>query len=558
MNAFDGGGGRGRGPSLLLGLSATGLIVTGAVAVGVAGIGYNLCKIEVGTGYQAVLIRKAGLDLEPDMELAPPPKDGKTYYKGVQAGGLNDGVLTEGRYFYNPYYWSWEISKQFEVPDGKIGVRLALSGEELPAGQVLAEPGQKGILRDVLKPGRYPYNPYAEQIELRDTVTVPAGFRGVVTLLAGKAPAKPNEFLVGEGERGVQTKTLEPQTIYINPYETRVSLVDCRSKRFNLAQEGEMDFLSSDGFPISLDGMVEFRIAADRVSEVFVKYNEDANGDEIDEEIITKIITPESRSLCRIGGSKLSGGQFISGDDREKFQTDLVTHLTANCKKQGVEILAVAITSIQPPNDISKPVRAREVAKQQLAQYKQEKIQQLSEAQLKVQEVLATQKKQLVEAEQGVIEKTTKAEQEQTVAVTFAEQKFKVAETQLEAAKDKATAITAKAQADADVIRFNNAAEVAGLAAKVEAFGGDGRSLARNILLEKLAPGFRSILSNSEGPLMELFGQFTKPVEGGRTAAPLANRGAGGGPSSAARRGEPKGPSSELPEQPFSRTEAPR
>ena len=42
------------------------------------------------------------------MELAPAPKNG-AYSKGVQAGGPNNGVLTEGRYFYNPFYWSWEV-----------------------------------------------------------------------------------------------------------------------------------------------------------------------------------------------------------------------------------------------------------------------------------------------------------------------------------------------------------------------------------------------------------------------------------------------------------------
>ena len=157
------------------------------------------------------MIRTEGLELEPDMELAPPPKDGKHYYKGVQTGGPNNGVLTEGRYFYNPYLWSWEImpavrraGRQDRHPD------RALSGDDLPAGQILAEPGQKGILREVLKPGRYPYNPYAESIELHDPVTIPAGLRGVVTLLAGPLSKNPNVFLVEEGERGVQPKTLEP------------------------------------------------------------------------------------------------------------------------------------------------------------------------------------------------------------------------------------------------------------------------------------------------------------------------------------------------------------
>jgi regulator of protease activity HflC (stomatin/prohibitin superfamily) len=480
------------------------------LALGLVMTLYNLCKIEVGTGEQAVLIRREGLELKPDMELAPTPKDGTHYYKGVQTGGPNNGVLTEGRYFYNPYVWAWEIGPQFIVPAEKIGIRIALSGEDMPAGQILAEPGQKGILREVLKPGRYPYNPYAEMIELHDPVTIPAGLRGVVTRLAGPLSKKPNVFLVEEGERGVQQTTLEPGTYYLNPYETRVSQVDCRSRRFNLGQDAEMNFLSADGFPITLDGVVEFRILPEKVAEMFVKYNETANGDAIDEEIINKIITPESRSLCRIGGSKLSGGQFISGEDREKFQTDLVKSLTENCQKQGIEILAVAITSIQPPDDIAQPVQQREVAKQKLAQYKREKIQQLSEAKLKVEVVLAEQKKRVVEAGQEVVQKTTKAEERQSVAVTLAEQKLKVAQTQLEATKDKASAILAKAKAEADVVKFNNAAEAAGLAAQVQAFDGDGAAMARNMLLAKIAPSFRTILGNSEGPLMELFSQFTR------------------------------------------------
>ncbi|WP_435017882.1 SPFH domain-containing protein [Tundrisphaera sp. TA3] len=502
----DGPGGFGRrrvGAGVILGV---------AIAAGVAAmIAYGACKVEVGTGQQAVLVRLAGLDLERDMELAPGRAKDGSYYKGVQADGPHDGVLTEGRYFYNPLYWSWEIGPQVEIPSGKLGVRIALAGADLPAGQALADEGQKGIRRGVLLPGRYPINPYATKIEQHEPVTVPAGFRGVVTLMSGTRARVPNSFLVAVGERGVQEKTLEPGTHYLNPYEARVSLVDCRSKRFNLNQDDGMDFLSSDGFPVTLDGAVEFRVIPERAAEVFVKYNDDANGDSIDAEIIAKIITPESRSLCRTGGSKLSGGQFISGNDREAFQRTLVASLTENCRKQGIEILAVAITTILPPQEIAGPVRAREVAKQELSQYKQEKLQQISEAQLQIQVLLAEQKQKVVEAEQGVIEKTTRAEQDNLVAITLAEQKLKVAQTRLEAAKDQASAIVAKAQADAEVIRFNNRAEVAGLAERVAAFDGDGAALARSVLVRKVAPAFRSIMTNTDGPLMGLFDQFSAP-----------------------------------------------
>src|SRR5579864_1934827 len=506
MRAIEDRGFRARNVRPIWFQSGFGILVLGVMFLIAMAITYNSFKIDVKTGEQAVLIRKVGRDLKPDMELAPAWTKETGYYKGVQPG-----VLTEGRYFYNPFYWDWEIKQQFLVPDGKCGVRISLTGKPLPAGAILAKPGEKGINSGVLEQGaRVRYNWYAEQIELYDMVFIPPGYRGVVTQVAGKEPRDHNAILVGAGEKGVQKETLPPGTYPLNPYETRVSLIDCRSKKFNLGQESDMDFLSSDGFAVTLDGVVEFRVGLEKAAEVFVLYNEDKNGDEIDEEIISKIITPESRSICRIGGSKLTGGQFISGDDRLTFQTNLEKSLKENCKKQGIEILNVSITSIQPPQEIATPIRAREVAKQQLSRFQQEKLQQLSEAQLRVQQLLADQKKEVVEADQAVVEKTTRAEQDLRVAVLLAEQKLKVAETQLEAATNQASALVAEAQASAAVIRFKNKADLAGLAARVQAFGGDGAALAQNMMVTKIAPAFRSILSNTDGPLMELFSQLSK------------------------------------------------
>ena len=497
---------------LLLGM---GVGTTMALFFGIIGmwVAYTSMRIDVKTGQQAVLIRRTGIDLKPDQELAPPPENGQ-YFKGVQTGGTNNGVLTEGRYFYNPLYWDWEIKEQTVIPEGMLGIRISLVGKPLPQGQVLAVEGQKGIRREVLRPGRYPYNWYAEQIETHPPVMVPAQSRGVVTNLAGKLSTNPNQILVETGEKGVQKETLPPGTYYLNPYETRVSVVDCSTKAFSLDSEGKMDFLSADGFAVIVNGTVTFRVDPTRASEVFVLYNEDTNGDAIDTEIISKIITPETRSICRINGSKLTGGQFISGDDREQFQSNLVKSLTENCRRQGVEILEVAITSILPPEAIATPVRAREVAKQQLQQYNQEKLQQEAEAQLKVQQLLADQKKAVVEAEQGVIEQITKAEQEQKVAVTLAEQKLAVAQKELEATQDKAMAIEQQGEAAAEVIRLKNKAEVAGITTRVMAFDGDGHALAQNMILAKFAPAFQTIMTNTDGPIMDLLKQaFLPPTE---------------------------------------------
>lgn len=487
------------------------VVAVGAVAIlGLSG--YNACKIEVPTGHQAILIRKVGADLANDQVIAPAPKGG-VYFKGVQPG-----VLTEGRYFYNPYFWSWEIYPQKVIPSGKIAVRLSLVGEPLADGQILAKEGQKGIRQKVEGPGRYPYNKYAEDFEEHEPIVIPPGFRGVVTLLTGTDPKDPNVTLVGKGERGVQKETLPPGTYPINPYEHRICVVDCRSQRYATGgTSDDMTFLSSDGFEVKLDMTIEYRVVEERVAEVFVLYNEDFNGDGINDEIVAKIITPESRSICRINGSKMTGSEFIGGETRTVFRDQLMKSMTANCRLQGIEILpdGVSITQIYPPQEIADPVRLREVAKQNLALFQQQRDQQEVEKQLQVEMMMVKRKEALVEADRKVIEQTTKAEQEQKVAVTLAEQELAVSQTKLEAAKDQAAAIVAEAEAEAASIRFDNQALLAGLKTQVEAFGGNGGAYAQNLLVGKLAPAYRTILTNSDGPLMDIFRQMTTGIDAG-------------------------------------------
>lgn len=84
---------------------------------------------------------------------------------------------------------------------------------------------------------------------------------------------------------------------YINPYMTRISKLDCRSQRFNLAEKKDMGFPSKDGFWVTIDGRIEFKVNPEKAAEVFVIYNEDLNGDAIDEELIRKVILPNAQHL---------------------------------------------------------------------------------------------------------------------------------------------------------------------------------------------------------------------------------------------------------------------
>ncbi len=469
---------------------------------------YTCFRINVPSKHIAVLTKKTGTDLNNGMEVAP-----DLDHKGIQKA-----VLTEGRYFYSPYTWDWEVIPMVEIPKDQLGVRIRLIGDDLPYGEIIAwEESQKGIIPDVLRPGRYPINQHVENIELHEPVIVPAGFKGVVTKLAAPMPENPNVLLVKDGTRGTQKAALNPGTYYINPYVTRINLVDCRSQRFNLAKEGDMGFPSKDGFWVSLDGIVEFRVKPEKASLVYITYNDTFNGEKIDEEIVSKIILPNARSFCRLRGSDHAGREFINGDTRIQFQNDFQEAMRLACDPLGVEVIQALITKIKPPEAIASPIRKREVAEQQLGQYTQLTRQKISEQKLAVERGLIERKQELVSVNQKVVTITVKAKEDQQVAVTKANEFLGVAKFKLDAAQDEAIAIKARGKAVADVIRFKNEAVAAGWREAVAAFGGNGHEYARYTLLEKLAPSFRAIMANTkDSPLMRIFDEYrsgkTTPV----------------------------------------------
>ena len=490
-----------------------GLIVLGMVI-------YHNCRIDVGTGEMAILTAKTGLDITNGDEVAP-----SLNHKGAQASFLMEGryfmnPFPEGPRFFNPYDWDWEVIPQTTIPEGKLRILISLVGEDPGYGEFLGAvekdgkasgtqigtPVRKGIIPNVLIPGRYAINPNLFHLEMGEPVTIEAGYRGVVTNLAGKLPAKPNELLVEPGERGVQRETLKEGTQQVNPYVKRISKVDCRSQRFNLAENKDMGFPSKDGFWVSLDGRIQFRVNPEKAAEVYVIYNEDENGDAIDEEIIRKVIMPNARSFCRLAGSDKLGKDFIEGETRMEFESSFQTEMRAACEPLGIEIQEALITRINPPEQIAEPIQQRENSRLEEQKYQSQITQQEAEKNLAISKAKATQAKELVEIEQEIIKFKTEAEREQQVAETKAKEKLAVATLKLEAAQDEAAAITARGRATADVIGYENKADAAGWKRAVEAFNGNGDEYAQFVLYQKMASAYRRIMVNTaDSPIMRMF-----------------------------------------------------
>ena len=445
------------------------------------------CRIEPGPGEIAVLIRKTGKELPSGQILA--------LEKGQK--GIQLEVRGEGRWFKNPYTWDWEIHPITDIPAGRLGVLTRLFGEELPAGQILASEGHKGIVAEVLRPGKYRINPYAYGVQLFDATTIRPGFGGVVTSLTGVdvlngevAEGERNTFLVKEGMKGVRPEILDAGTYYLNPYMVTVVEVNLQSQRFEMSGEDAISFLTLDGFTVNVEGTIEYALMREQAARLTHQV-----GDMDD--ILKKIVLPKARGFSRIEGSKNPAKNYIAGTTRQKFQDNLEAHLIAQCRNWGVDIKSVLIRNITPPDAIASIIRDREVAVQDAVKYGQQIEQAKSEAELVKQEMLAVQNKEKVEADTARIRAVIAAEQGREVRLTRATKDLEVAKLENAAAQAQAEAKLLRAKAEGDVIRMKNEAEAAVIANQVQAFG-TGAELARYAFYGKIAPQIRSILSGDQ------------------------------------------------------------
>ncbi len=438
----------------------------------------------------AVLVKKTG----------DPLPSGGIIAMGSEHKGIQLDLLPEGWHWRNPYTWDWEIVDQVEIPQGKLGIQVRNYGKDLPPGRVIAREGEKGILDDVLRPGRYLVNPRAVTVMIDEAVQVPAGHVGVVALVSGRDPVNANVFLVEAEERGIQKQTLSPGTYYPNRYKQRIIPIDTRSHRFDMTGEKIIKFPSLDGFDITMEGTIEWYIDTARVAEVFAKYVDERD---VITCVVEDIILPSARAYSRIEGSKHLARDFIGGLTREKFQEEFLSGVKKNCQAQGIMIQSALVRQITPPPAISKPIKDREIAIRTREMYEQQKERERQQRLLSMEEKMKERKTLITQTNADVAVSITKATQEKEVALIEANRQLEVARLQLDAAQNLAAATVAGGKAKADVIVFKNAAEAAGLKNAALAFGG-GHTYVRYLLNQKLAPSFSYILSNTDGPFAEM------------------------------------------------------
>jgi hypothetical protein len=557
---------------VVLGVAALGLLLLHQFWV------WEVERVEVEPGKFLVVTHLWGKDL-PDGEIVAPDPS----YKGIQRD-----VLPEGRHFLNPLFYSYERHDILEIPPGYCAVVTHKAGAEIAPerrarGEFLVEKdkqgrlSERGILREVLLPGRHRLNPYVFSVEVDEKTRKPKlvpmtrvqrNQVGVRTLRYGKDPSalkgRKSRYVVPEGYRGVQEKLVPSGDYYLNPYVEEVLPIDVDLRQVEFS---DIYFPSRDGFVIQPHVRVSYKVIPEKAPELFVMLSNRGQlpqGDKTPEEqkhnpILQKFVLPLIRGWVRIEGSKYDARDYVSQqkepaaaqvagnparwawplhaaadlglaglaekaavNPREELRKVLEEKVKPQCRELGVMIESITVAEIEKNADLTRLadlIVERETT--QAARAKNAKLvdQYRREAKEKSNEALRERQTKLVAADRDLKVAQTQAEQQLEVEEEKLKAEKKAAQTRARAAQEQAKATTTRARAEAAVITAQNEAEVAGLKTAVAGFPTPDHFAQYHVLL-KMAPALSEIFASDEGDFAKFFSGYVNqaPKKDGKRA----------------------------------------
>ncbi|KAB2889617.1 MAG: hypothetical protein F9K32_11975 [Desulfobulbaceae bacterium] len=521
---------------------------------------WGFCRFYVGPGEMAVVTAKNGAPLEPgqilarsgqkgiqeetlgegryflnpithDVEilraiLVPPgkvamvtSKVGTTLAEGnfiAERGqkGIWHGVLGPGKYRMNPYGYQVDIVDAISIPIGYAGVVTSLSGEQAAGGQ-FAEKGQKGVRRDVLQPGLYYVNPKEYKV---DVLEIGINQVSLLGRSGGKVVTKARQLGQNEALNELQSAVLQKQEAKRQDYFSRRSTASQMQKSLQGEQvdfeagrapegiapaplaEGEMNltelvsFPSRDGFQISLDMTLEFELAPDAIAGIFRRYGDLPA-------VVDKIIMPQITSISRNKGSEYRAKDFIVGEGREKFQTDLTISLEQTLGAKGIKVYNALIRHVEVPDQIREPIQQASIAVEQDLTNKERQNTARKQAELNTELSLIKQRGEQVMQETEKIKAEIAADLQRQVAEIQAETLKKTAEIQKQTAAIAANRVRVLGEAKASALQKVEGEKASGLQMKTEVFR-DPTAYARWRFADTLNPEVKlNIIHSGEGTL---------------------------------------------------------
>ena len=211
--------------------------------------------------------------------------------------------------------------------------------------------------------------------------------------------------------------------------------------------------------------------------------------------------------------ASMNSGSFSA---TARGKSALLEAVKPRCKELGIDIRAIAVGQMEPPKELALEISDRESALAEQQRNVEMVKQYTNEQALKAQEAAVDQNRERVLAETRLAQAETEAEQLVDVEKLKLTAMVTVATSQLEAAREQAKAVKARAEAEAAVITAQNEAEVAALRTSVEGFGSP-ELFARHAVLKRLAPSLGEIFASDESEFGRLFSTLLVPTSGADT-----------------------------------------
>jgi hypothetical protein len=276
--------------------------------------------------------------------------------------GIQKEVRGEGYHFVLPIVYATERGKNTVVPPGKVGIVTALGGVPPRDGRVLAEQDdEQGIRRQVLLPGTYRLNTYGYKVEIADMTEIKPGYVGIRRRLLGRDGG--SQFAQDETEKGiVKDEILQPGLYPINTkeYEVMKCEVGIYQTTYTYKAKGDekntaLTFYGRGGAQISLDCTIEWELKPEHWPAWLSRFKDH-------HEIEEKVIDLHCRQIAQVRGSRYGMQDFLEGEKREKFQDDFRKELNAVCEAENVIVRSAFIRNIVIPEKFLLEKREQRLA----------------------------------------------------------------------------------------------------------------------------------------------------------------------------------------------------
>jgi hypothetical protein len=406
-------------------------------------------------------------------KVGKPAPDGQEV---VEAGyqGIQRDVLTPGVYRVNPYAFEVRKVPATVVPLGYCGVVTSQLGEmpgvqtveEVSIGpdgqpiqgkpkviQKLAEPGQRGVLKQVLQPGIYYLNPYVHRVQL-----VQVGYNQISQVAVRTRGAKGELLQIQLDPEAARRRTAQ-QT------------ADAQER-----QTGEISthitFPSKDGFTINVEVTVVWGRHPAHVAEMLNRFGDLAK--------LKEIILGQMRSICRNLGSEYDSTDFIRGEKRELYQQAVTETLRRVCRERDIDILIALIHNIEVHGspeaeregmDLKKTIQRGYIAREQDLTKQAQRESARVQAELETAKVAIDVAREQISAETRKKVAEIKAEGHKQAQETEARRDLEVATIERQIADIDADRTRVLGKASALVERLTRQAEADGMKMLVEALG---------------------------------------------------------------------------------------